>query len=119
MRAIFFFGTPHRGLDDESLLQMVEDVSRGDYSARKSLNKQLDEGLNLLRTHRDEITYLLGATSDIAVISFYETKATPILQKVSNRTCFFLADIIKISCRRPSYLFIGLPNHAAIRTLLW
>jgi hypothetical protein len=85
-RAIFFFGTPHQGLRVESLLERVEDVSHGDSSTRKSFIKQLDESSNLLRTQRDDITYLLGPTSDIEVISFYETKATPALQKVSNRT---------------------------------
>jgi hypothetical protein len=94
-RAIFFFGTPHQGFDDESLLQMVEGVSHGDSSAWKSFINQLDEGSNLLRTQRDDITYLLGPTSDIEVISFYETKATPGLQKVSNRSSF-LVDIIKM-----------------------
>jgi hypothetical protein len=83
-RAIFFFGTPHQGLEDESLLQMVEDVSHGDSSAWDSFTKQLDEGSNLLRTQRDDITYLLGPTSDIQVISFYETKTTPGFQRVRN-----------------------------------
>jgi hypothetical protein len=94
-RAIFFFGTPHQGFDDESPLQIVEGVSHGDPSAWKSFINQLDEGSNLLRTHRDDITYLLGPTSDIKVISFYETKATSGLQKVSNRSSF-LVDIIKM-----------------------
>jgi hypothetical protein len=91
-RAIFVFGTPHRGFDDESSLQMVEGVSHGDSSTRKSFINQLDEGSNLLRTQRDDITYLLGPTSDIEVTSFYETKARPGPQKVSNRTSF-LVDI--------------------------
>jgi hypothetical protein len=94
-RAIFFFGTPHQGFDDESLLQVVEGVSHGDSSAWKSFINQLDEGSNLLRTQRDDISYLLGPTSDIEVISFYETKTTPGLQKVSNRSSF-LVDIIKM-----------------------
>jgi hypothetical protein len=94
-RAIFFFGTPHQGFDDESLLQMVEGVSHGDSSAWKSFISELDEGSNLLRTQRDDITYLLGPTSDIEVVSFYETKATPGLQKVSNRSSF-LVHIIKM-----------------------
>jgi hypothetical protein len=93
-RAIFFFGTPHQGFDDESLLQMVQGVSHGDSPAWKLFINQVDEGPDLLRTHRDDISYLLGLTPDIEVISFYETKATPGLQKVSNRTSF-LVDIIK------------------------
>jgi hypothetical protein len=94
-RAIFFFGTLHQGFDDEPLLQMVEGVSHGDSSARKSFINQLDEGSNLLCTQRDDITYLLGPTSDIEVVSFYETKATLGLQKVSNRSSFLL-DITKM-----------------------
>jgi hypothetical protein len=100
-RAIFFFGTPHQGFGDELLLQMVEGVSDGDLSAWKSFINQLDEGSNLLRTQRDDIIYLLGPTSDIDVISFYETKATLGLRKVSNRTSF-LVDIIKMWFRLPS-----------------
>jgi hypothetical protein len=94
-RAIFFFGTPHQGFDDESLLQMVEGVSHGDSSAWKLFINQLDEGSNLLRTQRDDITYLLDPTSGIEVISFYETKATQGLQKVSDQSSF-LVDIIKM-----------------------
>jgi hypothetical protein len=100
-RAIFFFGTPHQGFDDESLLQIVEGVSHGDSSAWKSFINQLDEGSYLLHTQRDDITYLLGSTLDIDVISFYETKATSGLQKVSNRSSF-LVDIIKMRFRLPS-----------------
>jgi hypothetical protein len=93
-RAIFF-GTPHQGFDDGSILQMVEGVSHSSSSAWKSFINQPDEGSNLLRTQRDDITYLLGPTSDIEVISFYETKATPGLQKVSNRSSS-LVNIIKM-----------------------
>jgi hypothetical protein len=93
--AIFFFGTPHQGFDDESLLQMVEGLSHGGSSAWKSFINQLDEGSNLLPTQWGDITYLLGLTSGIEVISFYGTKATPGLQEVSNRTSF-LVGIIKM-----------------------
>jgi hypothetical protein len=89
-RAIFFFGTPHQGLDDQSLRQIVEGVSHGDLSVWRSFINQLNEGSNLLRTHRDDITYILGPTSDIEIISFYETKATPELQKASNRASFLV-----------------------------
>jgi hypothetical protein len=83
-RAIFFFGTPHQSLDDQSFRQIVERVSHENSSAWKSFINQLNEGSNLLRTQRDDITYILGPTSDIEVISCYETKATPGLQKASN-----------------------------------
>jgi hypothetical protein len=89
-RAIFFFGTPHQGLDDQSLRQMVEGVSHGHSSTWRSFINQLNEGSNLLRTQRDDITYILGPTSDIEIISFYETKATPGLQKASHRTSFLV-----------------------------
>jgi hypothetical protein len=114
-RAIFFFGTPHQGFDDESLLQIVEGVSHGDSSAWKSFINQLDEGSNLLRTQRDDITYLLDPTSDIDVISFYETKATPGLQKVSNRSSF-LVDIKECDFAYPVVHWF---TEAAPITLLW
>jgi hypothetical protein len=72
---------------------MVEDVSQGDSSARKSLIKQLDESSNLMSMQRDAVIHLLGQASDIEVISFYETKATPGLEKVSNRTSSFIIKI--------------------------
>ncbi|KAF8246653.1 hypothetical protein K440DRAFT_683829 [Wilcoxina mikolae CBS 423.85] len=80
-RAIFFFGTPHQGLEVNELLSMVEDVSQGKKTSRSELVKQLREGSDFLDTQRDDITNLWGPTSNIQIFSFYETKKTPTVRK--------------------------------------
>jgi hypothetical protein len=81
-RAIFFFGTPHQGLEVNELLSMVEDKLPGETS-RFELVKQLREGSNFLDTQRDDIVNLWGPTSNIQIFSFYETKRTQTVTKVS------------------------------------
>jgi hypothetical protein len=60
---------------------MIDDVSPGQ-SSRLDLVKQLQEGTNFLDTQRDDITSLWDQIPGIEIVSFYETKTTPVVKKV-------------------------------------
>jgi hypothetical protein len=60
---------------------MIDDVSPGQ-SSRSDLVKQLQEGSNFLDTQRDDITNLWDQALSIEIVSFYETKMTPVVKKV-------------------------------------
>jgi hypothetical protein len=60
---------------------MIDDVSPGQ-SSRSDLVKQLQEGSKFLDTQRDDITSLWDQIPGIEIVSFYETKMTPVVEKV-------------------------------------
>jgi hypothetical protein len=60
---------------------MIDDVSPGQ-SSRSDFVKQLQEGTSFLDTQRDDITSLWDQIPGIEIVSFYETKTTPVVKKV-------------------------------------
>jgi hypothetical protein len=81
-RAIFFFGAPYAGMNVNELTDMIQDTAPGDDSSRVNFVKQLSANSSFLYTLREDITYLLDATSGIEIISFYETMPIRALVKV-------------------------------------
>lgn len=79
-RALFCFGAPHYGMRTEELEAMVREMCTGTESQRMKLLHQLREGSNFLESQRDE---LVDIWSKLKVVSYYETVATPTVQKVS------------------------------------
>jgi hypothetical protein len=51
-------------------------------SSRSDSVKQLQEGSDFLDTQRDDITSLWDQVPGIQIVSFYETKTTPVVKKV-------------------------------------
>jgi hypothetical protein len=61
---------------------MIEDDVSPGQSSRSDFVKQLREGTNFLDTQRDDITSLWDQMDGIEIVSFYETKTTPVVKKV-------------------------------------
>ncbi|KAF8537282.1 hypothetical protein BDD12DRAFT_982249 [Trichophaea hybrida] len=78
-RAIFFFGTPHRGLQTTEIETMVEDMTRDPESSRIQLLKQLRGNSGFLETLKEEISDIW--TSERQTIRFYETMKTAAVAK--------------------------------------
>jgi hypothetical protein len=78
---------------------MIDDASPGE-SSRSEFVKQLREGSNFLDTHRGDITSLWDQTAGIQIVSFYETRTTAVVKKVTilrsilhYTLCKFITDI--------------------------
>jgi len=78
--AIFFFGTPHQGLQTVELEAMVENMSAKSKSSRLKLLRQLRENSEFLEKQRDELSDIWNGRT---VVSFYETVKTPTVKRVS------------------------------------
>lgn len=84
-RGIFFFGTPHQGLQTEELEAMVEDMSGEAETSRSMLLKQLRENSEFLEAQRDNLTDIWDGRR---IVSFYETVKTPTVKKVRREDAF-------------------------------
>jgi hypothetical protein len=61
---------------------MIDDVLPAE-SSRSDFVEQLREGSSFLDTQRDDITSLWDQTAGIQIVSFYETKTTAVVRKVT------------------------------------
>jgi hypothetical protein len=76
---LIFFGVPHHSLHTTELEAMVDDTSSGQQSAASSIIRQLREDSEFLERQANNLEQIL---SKIKVMSFYETRETPTVQKV-------------------------------------
>ncbi|KAF8532857.1 hypothetical protein BDD12DRAFT_764502, partial [Trichophaea hybrida] len=77
--AIFFFGTPHQGLQTAELEAMIDDLSGGVETSRLRLLMQLRENSEFLETQRDTLADIWPGRK---IISLYEVEITRVVQKV-------------------------------------
>jgi hypothetical protein len=84
-RGIFFFATPHQGLQTE-LNEMVDVDSGGQ---RSNLMMQLKADSEFLENQKEDLIRIWAGFKQKRVISFYETVKTPSVRKV-NTTSHFL-----------------------------
>ncbi|KAF8535670.1 hypothetical protein BDD12DRAFT_983186 [Trichophaea hybrida] len=77
-RGLFFFGTPHRGLQTAEIEAMVDDMTHEPESSRSRLVKHLQANSELLETQKEDLSDILDGRK---IFSFYETTKTPTIQK--------------------------------------
>ncbi|KAI1416951.1 hypothetical protein F5Y13DRAFT_153431 [Hypoxylon sp. FL1857] len=76
-RAVFFFGAPHGGLEVDSLVEMVENITDGNrQSTRLKLLEQLREDSEFLEDQKERLI-TVWARPTLRLFSFYELKETP------------------------------------------
>jgi hypothetical protein len=81
MHSIIFFGNPHQGMRTSDLEAMVDAESGGYDTSRHNLLRQLREGSEFLETQKEELSYIWEECKP-KIVSFYETAATPTVEKV-------------------------------------
>jgi hypothetical protein len=79
-RGIFFFGTPHQGLQTNELEDMVAAYSG---KPKNNLIMQLKEGSEFLEEQKESMLYVWEMFKH-KVVSFYETVTTPSVRMVNN-----------------------------------
>ena len=72
-------------MEVKQLLAMVLDGAKDKPTVRRAaFLKQLEAGSVYLEEHREDIVGLWDRTTEVQILSFYETKDTPSLVKVSH-----------------------------------
>jgi hypothetical protein len=82
VKGIFFFGTPHQGLETVDLEQMVDMETHAiDNHKIRNLLAQLKEGSEFLENQKDVLSRTWDKFSG-KIFSFYETEKTKSVKKV-------------------------------------
>ncbi|KAF8253337.1 hypothetical protein K440DRAFT_534211, partial [Wilcoxina mikolae CBS 423.85] len=77
--AIFFFGTPHNGLQTAELEAMVDDMASKPESTASMLLQQLRQGSEFLESQADELVDIWPGRR---IVSFYELLETPTVRRM-------------------------------------
>ncbi|KAF8537497.1 hypothetical protein BDD12DRAFT_982128, partial [Trichophaea hybrida] len=111
-RLVFFFGTPHQGLEGYELLSMVEDISPGP-NPRSDLIKRLVEDSGKLR---EDMIYLWDEPGlDFRIFSFYETEETSTVRKSQSGTWDDCGEKVKMVKKNSALLFLPFEDRIPVQ----